>query len=40
MCWADEKAMDEVLDLAVEAVELIVTEGVDAAMNRYNAKRK
>ena len=32
--------MDEVLDLAVEAVELIVTEGVDAAMNRYNAKRK
>ena len=36
----DEKAMDEVLDLAVEAVELIVTEGVDAAMNRYNAKRK
>jgi peptidyl-tRNA hydrolase len=36
----DEKAMGEVLDLAVEAVELIVTEGVDAAMNRYNAKRK
>ncbi len=36
----EEKAMGEVLDLAVEAVELIVTEGVDAAMNRYNAKRK
>ena len=36
----DEKAMGEVLDLAVEAVELIVTEGVDSAMNRYNAKRK
>lgn len=36
----DEMAMGEVLDLAVEAVELIVTEGVDAAMNRYNAKRK
>lgn len=36
----DEKAMGEVLDLAVKAVEMIVTEGVDAAMNRYNAKRK
>lgn len=36
----DEKIIGEVLDLAVEAVETIVADGVDAAMNRYNAKRK
>lgn len=32
--------MGEVLDLAAEAVEYIVCEGVDASMNRFNAKRK
>lgn len=36
----DEKIIGEALDLAVEAVETIVSDGVDAAMNRYNAKRK
>lgn len=36
----DEKIISEVLDLAVEAVEAIVTEGVDVAMNRFNARRK
>ena len=36
----DEKIMGESLDLAVEAVETIVTEDVDVAMNRYNAKKK
>ncbi len=36
----EEKVMGESLDVAVDAVEAIVTEGVDAAMNRYNAKKK
>lgn len=36
----DEKEIGEVLDLAVKAVETIVSDGVDEAMNRYNAKRK
>lgn len=34
----DEKVVGEVLDYAVEAVELIISDGVDAAMNRYNGK--
>lgn len=34
----DEKVIGEVLDRAVEAVEMIVSDGVDAAMNRYNGK--
>ncbi len=36
----DEKVIGEVLDVAVEAVETILSDGVEAAMNRYNAKRK
>ena len=36
----DEKKMDEVLDEAVAAVETIVTQDVDVAMNRFNAKKK
>lgn len=36
----DEKVMSEALDLAAEAVETIVKEGIDSAMNRYNAKKK
>jgi PTH1 family peptidyl-tRNA hydrolase len=36
----DEKVISEVLDEAADAVEMIVTEGVEPAMNRYNAKRK
>ena len=35
----DRKAVDEALDLAADAVEMIVTEGIDAAMNRYNKKK-
>ncbi len=36
----DEKNVSEVLDLAAEAVETVITAGVEEAMNRYNAKRK
>lgn len=36
----EEKKISEALDLAVEAVEMIVSDSVDAAMNRFNAKRK
>ena len=36
----DEKKMDEVLDEAVAAVETSVTQDVDVAMNRFNAKKK
>ena len=36
----DEKVIGEVLDVAVEAVETILSDGVEAAMNLYNAKRK
>lgn len=36
----DEKKIDEVLDEAVAAVETIVTQDVDVAMNRFNAKKK
>lgn len=35
----DEKIIGEVLDFAVEAVEAIVSEGVDAAMNSFNGKK-
>ena len=35
----DRKAVDEALGLAADAVEMIVTEGIDAAMNRYNKKK-
>lgn len=34
----EEKVIGEVLDCAVEAVEMIVSDDVDAAMNRYNGK--
>ena len=33
------KAVDEVLDCAAEAVQVILTEGPEAAMNRFNRKR-
>jgi PTH1 family peptidyl-tRNA hydrolase len=33
-------AMDEVLDLAVRAVEAVLTKGVNAAMNEFNARGK
>lgn len=32
----DKRLVDEAMDRAVKAVECILTEGVDAAMNRYN----
>jgi PTH1 family peptidyl-tRNA hydrolase len=33
------KAVDEVLDCAAEAVQVILTEGPEAAMNRFNRRR-
>jgi peptidyl-tRNA hydrolase, PTH1 family len=33
------KVVDEVLDLAAEAVKVILTEGPEAAMNRFNRKK-
>lgn len=36
----DERVIGEALDLAAGAVEDIVAEGVEAAMNHFNAKRK
>jgi PTH1 family peptidyl-tRNA hydrolase len=33
------KTLDEVLDTAAEAVKMILTEGPDAAMNRFNRKK-
>jgi PTH1 family peptidyl-tRNA hydrolase len=35
---AQLKVVDQVLDTAVEAVKVILTEGPDAAMNRFNRK--
>jgi PTH1 family peptidyl-tRNA hydrolase len=35
---AQYQAVDQVLDAAAEAVKVIVTEGADAAMNRFNRK--
>ncbi|MDO4649660.1 MAG: aminoacyl-tRNA hydrolase [Eubacteriales bacterium] len=35
----DRKIVDEALDDASEAVALMVTEGADAAMNKYNRKK-
>ncbi len=34
----DREAMDVTLEEAADAVELIVSDGVQAAMNRYNAR--
>jgi peptidyl-tRNA hydrolase, PTH1 family len=34
------KVVDEVLDLAAEAVHVILTEGPGAAMNRFNRKKE
>ncbi len=36
----EEKKMGEVLDVAVQAVETIVSEDIESAMNRFNAKQK
>ncbi len=36
----ERKLVDEALDRAADAVEMIVSKGVDAAMNVYNAKAK
>jgi PTH1 family peptidyl-tRNA hydrolase len=33
------KAVDGALDCAAEAVQVILTEGPEAAMNRFNRKR-
>jgi peptidyl-tRNA hydrolase, PTH1 family len=37
---AQDKVVDEVLDTAVQAVEVIVREGPAAAMNRFNRKNE
>ena len=37
---AQEKVVDEVLDAAVQAVEVILKEGPAAAMNRFNRKNE
>jgi PTH1 family peptidyl-tRNA hydrolase len=37
---AQEKVVDEVLDTAVRAVEVILKEGPAAAMNRFNRKNE
>ena len=37
---AQEKIVDEVLDTAVQAVEVILKEGPAAAMNRFNRKNE
>ena len=37
---AQEEAVDEMLDLAVQAVEVIIKDGPDAAMNRFNRKNE
>ncbi|HZR27873.1 MAG TPA: aminoacyl-tRNA hydrolase [Terriglobales bacterium] len=37
---AQYKMVDEVLDRAAEAVEVILTEGVSRAMNRFNQREK
>ena len=36
---SDRKLVDEGINDAAEAVELILSEGVDAAMNKYNRKK-
>jgi peptidyl-tRNA hydrolase, PTH1 family len=37
---AQEEAVDEMLDVAVQAVEVIIKDGPDAAMNRFNRKNE
>jgi len=37
---AQLKVVDEVLDIAAEAVEVILKEGPPAAMNRFNRKNE
>ncbi|MGA7288501.1 MAG: aminoacyl-tRNA hydrolase, partial [Terriglobales bacterium] len=37
---AQEKAVDEVIDTAVQAVEVTLKEGPAAAMNRFNRKNE
>ena len=36
---SDRKLVDEAIELAADAVEKIITDGPDAAMNEYNRKR-
>ena len=36
----DRKLMDEAVKEAGEAVRLMIGEGVDKAMNKYNVKKK
>ena len=36
----DRKIMDEAVDTAADAVVMMITDSVDAAMNHYNSKKK
>ena len=36
---ADRKELDVIVEEAADAVELILSDGVEAAMNRYNGAR-
>ena len=39
--YKDERVLvDEAIKEAADAVELILAEGIETAMNRYNAKKK
>ncbi len=37
---SEEKIVEEMIDLCSEAVELTLTDGITAAMNRFNRKQK
>ena len=39
-CAAEREIMEEAFEKAADAVEVMITEGPDAAMNLYNVKRK
>ena len=36
----EREEVDRAIEEAADAVEVILTEGIDAAMNKYNAKKK
>jgi len=37
---SEEKIVEEILDLCTDAVELILSDGITTAMNRFNRKQK
>ena len=45
MCWGDfslneRSAVDKAIKEAADAVEMILKDGIEAAMNHYNRKNK